>query len=348
MVANGTGSTPLVPALRLPALPDVAVPPPASQQSARVPLPAPGNDFDVSMDLTAELAGIIDVSEEEALLRAQVWRFEQTFEERAEQHFGSRLVEYERNMAERTWQEVGANRAEVTSALEAVEANSAPDWLPRGTLPLNRAIGPCARQCARSSTAIVRISPWRCRRTFPLNVEARIADVCDFFRGQFNEGARRVERHAREHCEMFAVTLREEAHRELISVEGSSASRQARVQEELVRARLGEECSVGLWKTEMANARAQAATEQEVAVARCRSSAAAALDNARAHAENHCERLEEGFARERDRAAVADLVLADMAAQLRDEQAMVSELRDSALGMQAQVDEFVEQFAEST
>ena len=42
---------------------------------------------------------------------------------RAEQHFGSRLVEYERNMAERTWQEVGANRAEVTSALEAVAAN---------------------------------------------------------------------------------------------------------------------------------------------------------------------------------------------------------------------------------
>ena len=48
---------------------------------------------------------------------------------------------------------------------------------------------------------------------------------CYFFRGQFNEGARRVERHAREHCEMFAAALREEAHRELISVEGSSAFR---------------------------------------------------------------------------------------------------------------------------
>ena len=51
---------------------------------------------------------------------------------------------------------------------------------------------------------------------------------------------------------------------------------------------------------------------------------------------------------ERDRAAVADLVLEDMAAQLRDEQTMVSELRDTALGMQAQVDEFVHQYAEST
>ena len=108
-----------------PALPDAAAPPSASQQNASVPLPAPGNDYDVSMDLTAELTGIIDVSEEEARLRAQVWRFEQTFEERTEQHFGSRLVEYERNMAERTWQEVGANRAEVTSALEAVAANNA-------------------------------------------------------------------------------------------------------------------------------------------------------------------------------------------------------------------------------
>ena len=61
----------------------------------------------------------------------------------------------------------------------------------------------------------------------------------------------------------------------------------------------------------MASARAQAAAEQEAAVARCRSSAAAALDNVGAHAENRCERLEEGFVRERDRAAVAELVLAD-------------------------------------
>ena len=89
-MTNGMGSTLLVPALRLPALPDAAEPAPASQQDARVPLPAP---VDVSMDLTAELAGIIDVSEEEAVLRAQAWRFEQTFEARAEQHFGSRLVE---------------------------------------------------------------------------------------------------------------------------------------------------------------------------------------------------------------------------------------------------------------
>ena len=44
---------------------------------------------------------------------------------RLEQHFGSQLVEYERNMTERMQQEVGANRAEVTSALEAVAANNA-------------------------------------------------------------------------------------------------------------------------------------------------------------------------------------------------------------------------------
>ena len=39
----------------------------------------------------------------------------------------------------------------------------------------------------------------------PAHAEARIAEVRDFFKGQFNEGARRVEQHAREHCEMFAA-----------------------------------------------------------------------------------------------------------------------------------------------
>ena len=124
---------------------------------------------------------------------------------------------------------------------------------------------------------------------------------------------------------MFAVSLREETHRKLISVEGSSAYRQARVQEELVRARHGEEQSAGLWRIEMANAHALAA---------------AALDNARAHAENRCERPEEGFVRERDRASVAELVLADRGSQLREEQAMVTEFQDTALGMQAWVQEF--------
>ena len=140
-----------------------------------------------------------------------------------------------------------------------------------------------------------------------------------------------MEQHAREHCEMFAAALIEEAHRELISVEGSSAHRQAREQEELVRVRHGEEQSAGLWRIEMANAHAQAAAEQEAAVARCRFLAAAALYNAR------CERLEEGFVRERDRAAVAELVLADRGAQLREEQAMVSEFQDTALGMRRAV-----------
>ena len=58
--------------------------------------------------------------------------------------------------------------------------------------------------------------------------------------------------------------------------------------------------------------------------------------------------LRKAFVRESDRAAVADLVLADLGAQLREEQAMFSEFQDTALGMQAQVDEFVEQYAKST
>ena len=48
--------------------------------SSYVHLPASGDDGDVSMDLTAELAGITDVLEEEAPPRAQAWRLEQTFE----------------------------------------------------------------------------------------------------------------------------------------------------------------------------------------------------------------------------------------------------------------------------
>ena len=59
-----------------------------------------------------------------------------------------------------------------------------------------------------------------------------------------------------------------------------------------------EEHYAGLWRIELANARAQAVAEQEAAVARCRSSAAAALGDVRAHAKNRCEQLEEGFVRE--------------------------------------------------
>ena len=79
--------------------------------------------------------------------------------------------------------------------------------------------------------------------------------------------------------------------------------------------------------------RAQAAAEHEAVVARCESLTAAALEITCADADNRCERLEDGFIRERDRAAVAQLVLADQGAQLQEDQAMVSEVRDTALGI---------------
>ena len=80
--------------------------------------------------------------------------------------------------------------------------------------------------------------------------------------------------------------------------------------------------------------RAQAAAEQEAVVARCESLTAAAL-----------EKPVQMLIRERDRAAVAELVLADQGAQLHEDQAMVSDVRDTALGMQAQFDEFVAQYS---
>ena len=70
MVTKETSSTLVFPAFRLHALYD----------AARVISPAYGDEYDVSKDLTAELADITEISEEEARLCAQAWRFEQTFE----------------------------------------------------------------------------------------------------------------------------------------------------------------------------------------------------------------------------------------------------------------------------
>ena len=126
---------------------------------------------------------------------------------RLKEHFGSQLVEYERNMAERTRQEVGANRAEVTSALEAVAANNA-QFVVRGNVAFEQ------RDRALRQTARVEFDGYRAHLATEMQedvfarVEARIAEVRDFFR--------------REHCEMFAAALREEAYRELISVEDSN------------------------------------------------------------------------------------------------------------------------------
>ena len=92
-------------------------------------------------------------------------------------------------MAERTWQEVGANRAEVTSALEAVAANNA-QLVAQGNIAFEH------RDRALRQTVREEFDGYRAhlvmemQEDIPAYVEARIADVCDVFRGQFNEGAR--------------------------------------------------------------------------------------------------------------------------------------------------------------
>ena len=162
MAANGMthvmAHTLLVLALRLPAVPDAAAPAPALQQDARVPLPVPG---DVSMDLTAELAGIIDVSEEEVWLRAQALRFEETFEARAEQHFGSWPVGYEWNMAERTQQDamfeegVGLLSEEaIKDAGETSRGNSDTDCNNFEELHLDPATAPAAMDVWNTSVSM--------------------------------------------------------------------------------------------------------------------------------------------------------------------------------------------------
>ena len=127
------------------------------------------------------------------------------------------------------------------------------------------------------------------------------------------------------------VRRRMHAERTLICLEEHFGSQLVEYERNMAQARHGEEQSAGLRRIEMANALAQAAAEHEAAVVRCRFLATAALDNASAHAENRCERLEEGFVRERDCSAVADVVLADLGVQLREEQVMVSEFQDTAL-----------------
>ena len=79
------------------------------------------------------------------------------------------------------------------------------------------------------------------------------------------------------------------AERVLVRLEEHFGSQLVKHERNMVRARHGDEQSAGLWRMKMANAHEQAAAEQEAAVGRCRFSAAAALDNARVHAENRCE-----------------------------------------------------------
>ena len=140
---------------------------------------------------------------------------------RLEQHFGSQPIEFERNMAEQTRQEVGVNCAEITSAIEAVAANNAQLVAQRNVVFEQRdmAFGQTVREefygyCARIAVEM--------QEDIPADFEARIVEVRDFFRGQFNEGVRRVEQHAREHCETFAAALREDVYRKLILVEDSN------------------------------------------------------------------------------------------------------------------------------
>ena len=101
---------------------------------------------------------------------------------RLEQHFGSQLVEHERNMAEQTRQEVGANRAEVMSALGAVAANNA-QLVAQGNVTFEQ------RDKALRQTMRVEFDGYRAhiavetQEDIPAHVEARIAEVRDFFRG---------------------------------------------------------------------------------------------------------------------------------------------------------------------
>ena len=90
-------------------------------------------------------------------------------------------------MAERTWQEVGANRAEVTSALEAVGGEQCPAGC-SGNIAFEQ------RDRALRQTVREEFDGYRARlamemqEDIPAHVEARIADVCDFFQMAIQRG----------------------------------------------------------------------------------------------------------------------------------------------------------------
>ena len=100
-------------------------------------------------------------------------------------------------MAERTRQEVGANRAEVTSALEAVAANNA-QLVAQGNVAFEQ------RDMALSQTVREEFDGYRAhiavemQEDIPAHFEARIVEVRDFFRVQFNK-----ERHCAKMQHMF-------------------------------------------------------------------------------------------------------------------------------------------------
>ena len=122
-------------------------------------------------------------------------------------------------MVKRTQQEGKANRAEIMSALEAVAANNA-QLVAQGNVAFeqrDRALRQTVREEFDGCRAHIALEMLE---DIPAYVEARIAEVRDFFREQVNEDVRRVEQHARDHCEMFAEALCEEAHRVLISEKG--------------------------------------------------------------------------------------------------------------------------------
>ena len=214
MVTKETSSTLVFPALRLRTLHDAFAPAPAPHQDARVLLPTYGSECDVSKDLTAEIASITEISEEEARLCAQAWRFEQTFEARAEQHFDNQLVENERNVAEEMRQDFAANHAEIESAFEVAAANNV-QLVAQGNVAFeqrHRALRQTAFEGSEGHRAHI---AWEAQEDVPAYVEASIADGRDLFGMQFGKGDIRVEQ------QTFATALAEQAYRELLSVEDS-------------------------------------------------------------------------------------------------------------------------------
>ena len=137
--------------------------------------------------LTAELAGITEISEEEAWLCAQAWRFEQTFEAKAEQHFDNRLVENERHVAEEMRQEVGANHAKIECAFEAAVASNV-QLVSQGNIAFEQRHGALRQTVFEGSEGHRAHIAGEVQEDIPAYVEASNAEGRDLFGMQFGKG----------------------------------------------------------------------------------------------------------------------------------------------------------------
>ena len=150
-----------------------------------------------------------------------------------------------------------------------------------------------------------------------------------------------TEWHAREHLEHVSSQMRAESRHELFAIEARAASRHAEDEQQLAMLRASEGQASRISRMEVVSARARANTDREVFQSRCRHTENVAIDNARMHASHQSDKLMIEWREEQGRLQVA-------LSHLANEEVQAAELKETAMSMQSQVDDFVSGFTEAS